>query len=339
MAVLGGYKARMKSALSRRRCAATVLKVLAASLLGLFLLLVFGPSWPPLMMLSHGAHFLPPLGLGALILLAYASRGRAGMRGWIALSALLWLASCGWLMMERTPSWPAPPAAPSAPGTVRVVTFNAWFANHDPEGAARWIVAQRPDAVILLEVGWRSRVLLTRLALEMPHAVTCRGSRPCSTVILSRRAPLEKRGLAHGDADNRRALSAAIMRFPDYTLVGIHLSQPWPMANHSRELGWLAQELKGVPRARLVVAGDFNATGWSMTMRDTPARLRLRTLPPDRASWPAPSSGLPLPALFDIDHALLGQGWAAARMARGPDLGSDHYPYLIILKPDHFPSR
>lgn len=335
MRARGGYKARMKVVLPRWRFAATVLGILAAAVQGLFLLLAFGPSWPMLMMLSHGSHFLPLLGIGILCILACLQGWRRHWR-WLAVSALVWLISCCWLMMQRAPSWPAPAVA-SAPRAIRIVTFNAWFANHDPEGAAQWILAQQPDAVILLEVGWRSRVLLTRLALDMPHVITCRGSRPCSTVVMSRWAPLEMRGLAHGDADNRRALSAAIMRFPGYTLVGIHLSQPWPMASHKRELGWLAKELEIVPRTRLVVAGDFNATGWSMTMRDAPSRLGLKTLPARRASWPAPSSGLPFPTLFDIDHALLGEGWMAARMERGPDLGSDHYPFLITLKPSSIP--
>lgn len=328
MRACAGYKTRMKAFTPRTRFVASASGVLAAVSQALFLLLAFGPSWPVLMMLSHGAHLLPIVGGLALIVLVWAGGWR---RLWIGAlgSALGWIVACGWLMTQRTPAWPAPAAA--SPGTIRIVTFNAWFANHDPEGSARWILAQKPDAVVLQEVGWRSRVLLTQLALQMPHAVTCRGSLPCSTVILSRRAPLEKHGLAHGDADNRRALSAAIMRFPEYTLVGIHLSQPWPMAGHRRELLWLATELDDVPRRGLVVAGDFNATGWSMTMRDAAGMLGLRTLPPDRASWPAPSSGLMAPTLLDIDHALLGRGWAAARMERGPDLGSDHYPFTITL--------
>lgn len=325
----------MNVVIPRMRRAVIAMGVLAAGAAqALFLLFAFGPSSPVLMLASHGAVFVAIAGGVALGLLALLCRS-ARARLWIAGSALLWLASCGWMMASRGPAWaePAPEtAATPAPGVIRIVEFNAWFANRDPEGAARWILAQQPDAVILLETGWRSRVLLTQLALHLPYAVTCRGSRRCSTVILSRRAPLEMRGLAHGDADNRRALSAAIMRFPGYTLVGLHLSQPWPMERHKRELAWLSRELRGIPREGLVVAGDFNATGWSMTMRDAAEALRLKPLPPDRASWPAPSSGLPLPVLLDIDHTLLGTGWSAARMKRGPALGSDHYPFLITLK-------
>ncbi|MDQ4421425.1 endonuclease/exonuclease/phosphatase family protein [Sphingobium sp. DEHP117] len=317
--------------LQRPRLAVTLAGATAAAVQALCLLLIFGPSWPVLMMLSHGVQLLPMLGAVAMIILAWMA-GWQATRFPIILSGLIWIAAVAWLMTQRTAFWPKPPAAPYPDrGVIRIVTFNAWFANHDPEGAARWILAQQPEAVILQEVGWRSRVLLTQLALQYPYVVTCRGSRPCSTVMLSRRKPLDMRGLAHGDADNRHALSAAIMRFPEYTLVGVHLSQPWPMGAHKRELRWLASELRGVPRHRLVVAGDFNATGWSMTMRDAASMLCLTAAPSDRASWPAPSSGLRVPAILDIDHALLGRGWGAARMERGPDLGSDHYPFVITL--------
>lgn len=321
----------MSVKLQRPCLVVTLVGAIAATVQILFLLLIFGPPWPVLMMLSHGAQFLPMLGALLMIILAWIAGWQAS-RFPIILSGMIWIAAIAWLMTHRTAPWPDPQmAALGDRGVIRIVTFNAWFANHDPEGAARWILKQRPEAIVLQEVGWRSRVLLTQIALQYPYVVTCRGSRPCSTVMLSRRKPLDMRGLAHGDADNRHALSAAIMRFPEYALVGVHLSQPWPMGAHRRELRWLASELRGVPRHRLVVAGDFNATGWSMTMRDVASMLGLRTLPPDRASWPAPSSGLLLPAVLDIDHALLGPGWVAAQFERGPDLGSDHYPFMITL--------
>tara|TARA_B110001454_G_C12718908_1_gene433802 strand:- start:374 stop:1372 length:999 start_codon:yes stop_codon:yes gene_type:complete len=298
----------------------------------LFLLLIYGPALPLLMMLSNGAHFLPWAGGVALIVLA-ALHPQKWARGWIAASALLWLVTCVWLTVNRSNAWTAPPTDNGQTvGPIRIISFNAWLALHDPEAAARWVMEQKADVVILMEVGWRSRVLLTQLALHYPYVVTCRGSRACSTVILSRRMPTEMRGLAKGDADNRRGLSAAMMRFPDYTLVAVHLSQPWPMAKQQEELALLRDALRGIPRHHLVVAGDYNATAWSMTMRDAASSLRLKIVAPDEAaSWPAPASKLPLPTLFDLDHVLLGTGWRAARMQRGPALGSDHYPYVITL--------
>lgn len=309
---------------------AAVAVALTAQLL--FLLLVFGPSLPFLTMLSNGAHLLPLVGGGALIVLVMMCR-RMQVLKWVVASALFWLASCAWLTVNRSNAWTAPPAAKGhATSPIRIISFNTWLALKDPEAAARWIMTQNADVVILMEVGWRSRVLLTQLALHYPYVVTCRGSRVCSTVILSRRMPTEMRGLAKGDADNRRALSAAMMRFPDFTLVAVHLSQPWPMARQPKELGLMRDALRDIPRQHLVVAGDFNATGWSVTMRDAASLLQLKMVAPDKApSWPAPASELPLPTLFDIDHVLLGTGWRAAQMERGPALGSDHYPYVITL--------
>ena len=40
----------------------------------------------------------------------------------------------------------------------------------------------------------------------------------------------------------------------------------------------------------------------------------------------------PLPVL-PIDHVYAGPGWATVSVERGPSIGSDHYPLVVILAP------
>lgn len=224
------------------------------------------------------------------------------------------------------------------PGDVRIVEFNSWLDNRDPDAAARWIIAQRPDIVVLLEGEERSAPLVSALRIVLPFVTSCNRNGHCSTLILSRWAPIDQRALARGDADNRRALSAAYARYAEargFAVVAVHLSHAWPIGPQHREVGSFMTALAGLPRDRLVVAGDFNASPWSVAIRRIAAAFDLSLVDGGQASWPAPPSGLPLPPFLRIDHVLLGHGWQAARSQRGPALGSDHFPFLIDLRAGH----
>ncbi len=247
---------------------------------------------------------------------------------------LLW-----WLLAARSSNIAALPPPGRGERPVRIVAFNAWIHNRAPDRAVRWISGQRPDILVLTEAAVNGLVIARALAPMLPHRVTCRSrngvSPSCSTMILSRLPPVAAAGLARGDADNRRALSAAWAQFDSpqgrFSVVALHLSHPWPPALQPREVDLLARAMAGRRDARLVVAGDFNAPGWSATIRDIADQLSLRRLPDAAPTWPAPPAGIWLPTMLAIDHALVGPGWRAARLTRGPSIGSDHYPVVIDL--------
>jgi endonuclease/exonuclease/phosphatase (EEP) superfamily protein YafD len=226
-----------------------------------------------------------------------------------------------------------------APGigepSVRIVEFNVWKENRAPAAAADWILKQAPDFIVLLEAAGGGGLIADQLATHYPYHLSCRGQRRCSTILLSRTPPLEAVGLAHGDADNRRALSAAYAAFQTRCgiigLVGLHLSRPLPPAGQAREIAALETALRTIDRSTLVITGDFNAPGWGSAPRWIGHDLDLRPIGGEAASWPAPPAGFGIPAFFSIDHTLIGSGWRAASAERGPALGSDHYPFLISL--------
>lgn len=284
----------------------------------------FGPFWPAIAILSLGMPLFALLGfVGSLARLATGRDRLAVMLCLLATASLV-------DSLEATlwSSWSAPPAGAR---THRIVEFNAWMENRDPETASRWILAQRPEAVVLLEASGAGQVIADRLAAALPYRMSCHRTVPCSTVILSRIRPIETRPLAQGDANNRRALSAVLARFPEYTLVAVHLSRPTSAARQIAEVEQLIADVGRPQGEGIVVTGDFNAPLWSRPMRRLGEGLRLRALAPDPPSWPAPPTGSGLPPIFPIDHTWLGSGWAAARQTRGRAIGSDHYPALIEL--------
>jgi endonuclease/exonuclease/phosphatase (EEP) superfamily protein YafD len=97
---------------------------------------------------------------------------------------------------------------------------------------------------------------------------------------------------------------------------------------HEAHLADFGQRLAPVP-GPVIAFGDLNATPWSASYRRFRREAGLESAYPGAlgpASWPSAS---PV-ALLPIDH-VLARGYEVASGARGPDLGSDHYPVLVRL--------
>lgn len=210
---------------------------------------------------------------------------------------------------------------------LRIVSTNLWAGNRDPAATLAWITAQQPDVVVLLEARDNARPIVAALARTMPYHVACHRRAPCSTMILSRIRPITVLSLAAGDAENRRALSAAVMTLSSggelVDIIGVHLSRPWPPGRQRTELTQLSRYLAVHPQRRVVVAGDFNATPETQIMQDFGVENGLRRVAIDGGTWPIwRSSGIP--AVLAIDHLLAGQGLSARDANASPAIGSDH---------------
>ena len=99
----------------------------------------------------------------------------------------------------------------------------------------------------------------------------------------------------------------------------------------------MTDALKRFDPATLILAGDFNSTPWSFTLRRQDKRLGLERLTRALPSWPTARRtiwgiGWPLPVL-PIDHVYAGRAWRAVSVRRGPSLGSDHFPIVVQIAP------
>jgi endonuclease/exonuclease/phosphatase (EEP) superfamily protein YafD len=83
----------------------------------------------------------------------------------------------------------------------------------------------------------------------------------------------------------------------------------------------------------MIIAGDFNSTPWSFALRRQDRLFGIERRTRALATWPARTlrSEAPFPFL-PIDHVYAGKGWRTVSMQRGPRLGSDHYPVIVVLQ-------
>jgi endonuclease/exonuclease/phosphatase (EEP) superfamily protein YafD len=240
--------------------------------------------------------------------------------------------------------WPAPRTVPT-PGPkqhLRLVQLNVWKHNKDLTQTADWVLAQAPDVVVLEEVFAQNLPLVRKLRTRLPYRVSCTGRDPCSTTILTRVAPIASGGLK--ERDLAAPLAGAWGTYPSaagpFSIVAVQLPWPVPLGARQQRTRQLVQAAQRLNRGDLIVAGDFNTTSWSYSLRRLDHELGLRRVTRGVPTWPArgflwtPRSM----AFMPIDQVYIGQRWSLTRLRRGERLGSDHYPVVVDLQRDLRPS-
>jgi endonuclease/exonuclease/phosphatase (EEP) superfamily protein YafD len=88
-------------------------------------------------------------------------------------------------------------------------------------------------------------------------------------------------------------------------------------------------------RKSLIVAGDFNSTPWSFSLRRQDAEFGLERRTRALFTFPVqPYSRYKLRSpfpLFPIDQIYAGSDWKTVSVTRGPRLGSDHLATIAVL--------
>jgi endonuclease/exonuclease/phosphatase (EEP) superfamily protein YafD len=116
------------------------------------------------------------------------------------------------------------------------------------------------------------------------------------------------------------------------TVLGIHA--PWPtQAALAREHADFLPILRSYPAATTILAGDFNSTPWSFARRRDDRDFGLVRRTRALFTWPLAGRHRPPFPVLPIDHVYAGPAWATVGVARGPRVGSDHYPVLVTLSP------
>ncbi len=276
-------------------------------------------------------HFAPLWLAGAALSLAYGLMFAApSLRFAVAGVGLAGVLAAAALIAPELTRPIRPNVGADAPHQIKLIQFNAWDENADVEATADWIAAERPDLVLMQEA-------------ESPirHAMIKRGFHylrgMARTAIFSRaeptfapfQIPMHDWTVLPGFSRATFANAAG-----EFSVVSTHLD--WPTRrDQPSQMAALAEILDRYPTDRLILAGDFNLTPWSFALRRFDKRVGLERR--DRAlfSWPArlfPKAPLSWPlVLLPIDHLYAGQAWRTVSIARGPRLGSDHYPVIVRL--------
>ncbi len=226
--------------------------------------------------------------------------------------------------------------------TLRILNANIHWDNKSPGALVSLIAATRPDVLVLQEVRpetWHSTIAI--LISDYPYAVPAEWRRS-GTIVLSRVAvdPLNVEDAMADVADRSAKIVYGEMagEFGRIRIAGHHAFVPVLPRSWRSQNEVFARLVRAARHgAPLIVAGDFNLTPYSKRFSQFLAESGLRRadigwLWPH--TWPAPSGwfyGGFLFRGFPIDHVLVSRHFTVVRAARGPDIGSDHYPLIVDL--------
>jgi endonuclease/exonuclease/phosphatase (EEP) superfamily protein YafD len=266
----------------------------------------------------------------AICLVTALAAYRRGLRWSLVAVSLVGLGFAASLVVPEFLRATGPHAPAHAPDQLKVVQFNVWHENPNPEMILDWLDRERPDIAVIEENSSQFRKALT--THHPGWSIACL---ECEVMILSRQPATSTDSAHHGPRDPPGPLTHAIYqdRHGPFEVIGVH--NAWPTdGDQPAQEARLAALIAGRPRERLIVTGDFNSTPWSFQRRHWDQAFGIPRREQATPTWPARNYkqlrwvGLPF---LPIDHVYAGPGWATVSVKRGPKLSSDHYPLVVTL--------
>jgi endonuclease/exonuclease/phosphatase (EEP) superfamily protein YafD len=273
---------------------------------------------------------------GLALLAAAAWGGLARRRMLLAVAAVAAVACLGPTVYASRPHTPPPAAGPS----LRVMSVNLLFLNHDYPAILAAVRRSDPDVVVCEEYAFALDANL-RPALTAAYPYQCVEPRPLSAgmAVFSKR-PFTQPPATRADGDRMQIRTAVRLGDGDgdgdVVLYGVHPTSPHGphsiVVNRLQTADLIRQA--SAERLPVVMAGDWNFTA------ETPNAAALRSAgltdafdlanPGGRAAtWPElPRWAGWLPGVR-IDHVYLSGGLTCTRYATvTADDGSDHHPIV-----------
>lgn len=211
----------------------------------------------------------------------------------------------------------------------RLLQLNLRYDNATPKRVFSLIGRTKPDIVTLNEVSGMWMKELEFLEATYPYRVICPPpARIGGVAILSRRPFADPEAFACYD---RGSMAVATVRLgAEAVEVGaLHLGWPWPFEQH-RQVSRVTPVLERFPDTA-ILAGDLNATPWSVTAHRVAAAGQMNLMPGIGPTWMKPILperlrrlvGLPIDNLFTKGRIV------PLTVERLEDVGSDHLPVLL----------
>lgn len=205
---------------------------------------------------------------------------------------------------------------------LRVATLNVRQGNDAPEKVVRWFEQMDPDVIVMQEMWRLKRPPFDDLLARYPHRV---GEE--SIVILSKhpiqsQGQITRAGFQPWNSTLARWAQIAVGGVP-VEILAVHPARPFypDLQQHDMEsITRFVQSRHGA----LVVAGDFNQTPWTQTLRRFTDITGLGALNTYHPTWPMRRDTLRLLPLFPIDNIFISSQLAVIDLELAPDLGSDH---------------
>jgi endonuclease/exonuclease/phosphatase (EEP) superfamily protein YafD len=272
------------------------------------------------------SHFRYPAAAWTLAVAATLARRHRRLASGVAVLAL----AEAWPLVGLLGPNPVRPA-PDARDRLKILSANVLEENPDYDRLAGWIRRERPDVVALVEMTWDWERGLDSLRRDYPY----RADLPIGTsgIALWSRRPLK------GWRFERPYPGGGYCLWADAELGGrpvrIWVVHPLSPIHRVGQAGFpdliaLGRRI-GRDGGSRVVVGDLNTTDGSPLFGDFLAATGLRDgrlgFGP-QPSWPTWS-----PFRITIDHSFVSGDLAVVSRKLGPDIGSDHLPFLLELAP------
>ncbi len=214
----------------------------------------------------------------------------------------------------------------------RLLHLNLRYDNATPKAVLSLIGRSNADIVTLNEVSDMWRTELAFIDGAYSHRIVCRARAFIGGVAVLSRRPFRHPAAAACHDRGSMATASISLGGNTITVAALHLGWPWPFDQHEHvNRVYPVLETLG-PTA--ILAGDFNASPWSVTARRVEAAGELtapRLVGPTWLKRPLPDllrryAGLP------IDHVLTKGRVRALSIERLEDVGSDHLPVLLTFE-------
>lgn len=216
-------------------------------------------------------------------------------------------------------------SAPSADEPfLTVVTVNLHVGNSDTALLLNWVQDIGADMVVIQEVSPTTAAQLERWE-DYPFRVITPDESPFGLAILSRHPMLDIE-TRETDGQPLHFRTHILWHGRTIALAAVHPMPPLSPDYHLRRAQLLKAEVTWAAETELpaMVAGDLNATPWSVVMQSI-EESGLRRATGLTPTWPATLPTIP------IDHVLVTADWHVAEAGVGPNVGSDHRPAYARL--------
>lgn len=276
---------------------------------------------------DYAALFVPQLALLSLLLSLTLWR-RKRLRWAIVMVGMLLLNG-----MRLAPYLPLPSNNASDAPTLRLFSYNAYYANDEIATISAEIERYQPDVVFLMEYSNSIRAEIEdELMASYPHHVIW-PSRMTMGVALFSKLPFAAAEISDPARGSIPVVEASFeWDGQTVSFVGGHPWPPLPTWGTIHQ-AHMAQIVTAAQQAAppLIVTGDFNASLWSYHLNALMHSAELRSA--QRGNGVAGSWRLPLiPLHISLDHLLISDAWHVHRFELGQSGGSDHRPIVVDLQ-------
>jgi endonuclease/exonuclease/phosphatase (EEP) superfamily protein YafD len=301
------------------------------------ILALFGFALPELDLLNHAQILLLPGTLIALAIVAFALRGRGREIALIFVIVGIG-ASASVMVPEFVGARQARPAAPDA-GTITMMTHNLFGRNYEMDRVTAAIFAEDPDIIVLQEYfGDQATDLHPALLARYPFFVRCRGGKRANLGLYSR-LPFTQvdDGACPNDAYGTARTAHILAEFraengKPFSVITTHMDWPIPVQRQRDQLNALSGVVDKI-EGPMILAGDFNSTPWSYSLRNFVARnglvretMNLLTFPMSWYYFRAWRDTLPF---LPLDHVMTRGGIVVHDIGTGRPTASDHLPVVF----------